>query len=510
MYQTQQNIQPILLRGLVLFFLSSLNVFANNNFDAKPWNHSNGDVNESLKIANVLYDLGKHNEAISEYKNLLESNYPDSTFIYKRLAFSYSKSKNSEEAVIFIDKYIKNTLDVSFVDHSYFEPIRQEPDFRKLQRRYQRNINGWALFCLYVGFIGVFISTILVFRPVEDRKANFLMGCFLLLHSFFILRITIFITNYEFYLPHALYVSASFSFLYGPLIYFYFKRIYDQYIFRKIDLLHLLPTVLFLVMMMPIYTLSGTEKLRMIINNERPFALMIMITKLLSLTVYGVLLVLKYNKPVSKSFRQSEINWQRNLILFYSLYTLFYAIYVFVFRRYEIGSLLFNFQIFIMTFLVLYISYNTFFNLALARGRRGSVEKEDLKSNQNQGFKYSSSSLTSKLSLELKDKLMYLLDEEKVYRDNDITLQKLANLLNTNRHNTSQVINEHFGLNFFDLINSYRISEAMNILKNDRSKGINIIDVAYEVGFNNKVTFNKSFKKYNQVTPSEYLRNYSV
>ena len=63
----------------------------------------------------------------------------------------------------------------------------------------------------------------------------------------------------------------------------------------------------------------------------------------------------------------------------------------------------------------------------------------------------------------------------------------------------------HFNLNFFELINKYRINEALDILKNDTQKKLNIIDVAYEVGFNNKVTFNKSFKKILAQTTTQYL-----
>jgi AraC-like DNA-binding protein len=53
-------------------------------------------------------------------------------------------------------------------------------------------------------------------------------------------------------------------------------------------------------------------------------------------------------------------------------------------------------------------------------------------------------------------------------------------------------------------MNKYRIAEALEILKDD-SKDLSIIQVAYEVGFNNKVTFNKSFKKHVSQTPSQYL-----
>lgn len=95
------------------------------------------------------------------------------------------------------------------------------------------------------------------------------------------------------------------------------------------------------------------------------------------------------------------------------------------------------------------------------------------------------------------------MEEEKVYRVNTINLDSLAEKLDTTRHNTSQVINEHFGLNFFEFINKYRIEEASEILKN--KEDMSIIEVAYEVGFNNKVTFNKSFKKIHAKTPSQFL-----
>ena len=61
-------------------------------------------------------------------------------------------------------------------------------------------------------------------------------------------------------------------------------------------------------------------------------------------------------------------------------------------------------------------------------------------------------------------------------------------------------------LNFFHLVNKYRIEEAKEILKNDYERNLNIIDVAYDVGFNNKVTFNKAFKLFKQI-PGEYERN---
>jgi YesN/AraC family two-component response regulator len=82
----------------------------------------------------------------------------------------------------------------------------------------------------------------------------------------------------------------------------------------------------------------------------------------------------------------------------------------------------------------------------------------------------------------------------------------LSEKLQTSRHNTSQIINEHFNMNFFELINKFRIEEAIKMFKKSKTNTIQIIDVAYAVGYNNKVTFNKAFKKETALTPSEFLK----
>jgi len=69
------------------------------------------------------------------------------------------------------------------------------------------------------------------------------------------------------------------------------------------------------------------------------------------------------------------------------------------------------------------------------------------------------------------------------------------------RHKASQIINEHFKKSFHEFVNLYRINEAKELLENE--KGLNIIDIAYEVDYNNKVTFNKAFKKKKDLTQSQ-------
>ena len=465
----------------------------------------------------------------------LNNNDRDQEELLKRLALDFAQQGDSEQASYFLEKYIKASLDLVFISNEGFKKIQNDESYLKLKNKYLKRIDFWSMFCLYVGFIGIFIFTILMFKKGGDKIAKILIGSFLLLHSIFILRVSIFLTNYEYYLPHCLYVSAAFSFLYGPIIYFYFKRILQNYRFKLLDLLHLLPTVLFLLGMFPIYMLSREEKLSLIINNERPYMEVISFLKILSLSIYSFFIVKLFlrSKRLQNSFSKQERIWQRNIIIFVSLYIVSYGVYIFMINDMAIKGIFFHLQVVLMSLLVLYISYNSFINLNTSALRIiKSQERSDLEKAHNysshyliieeykkentsklqdsleSNIKYQKSNLTDVTSDKLKKSILELMEVKKVYRQNDLTLPKLADALGTTRNITSQIINESFGLNFFELINKYRIKEAKEILNSQEN--INIIDVAYEVGYNNKVTFNKSFKKFNKVTPSEYLRSKSA
>ena len=66
------------------------------------------------------------------------------------------------------------------------------------------------------------------------------------------------------------------------------------------------------------------------------------------------------------------------------------------------------------------------------------------------------------------------------------------------------VMNDKIGLNFFDYINSLRVEEAKRLLIETSKKEMNVIEIAYSVGFNNKVSFNNTFKKWTGMTPTEF------
>ena len=123
-------------------------------------------------------------------------------------------------------------------------------------------------------------------------------------------------------------------------------------------------------------------------------------------------------------------------------------------------------------------------------------------------LKYKKTGLTKSLALELKKKLELKMVEEQLYLDNSIGLYDIANALNVSRNHASQVINEHFNLSFYDFVNKYRIEEAKNMI--DNKVDLNFTQIAYTVGFNNRVSFYNAFKKFTGTSPTNYSRNLKV
>lgn len=98
------------------------------------------------------------------------------------------------------------------------------------------------------------------------------------------------------------------------------------------------------------------------------------------------------------------------------------------------------------------------------------------------------------------DNLTALLDSG-LYKDSTLTLRKLASSLGISQHHLSQIINENTEGNYYDLVNSYRLSEAKRLLSETE---ISVIDVAYESGFNSKSAFYSEFKKKTGLTPGQF------
>ncbi|PKA82176.1 AraC family transcriptional regulator [Ulvibacter sp. MAR_2010_11] len=455
---------------------------------------------ERYENGRIRFVLAEVNEALHLSQDSIEA--------FKAHAIDFAKQGEPEIASEYILKYISATTDLSILNDHLFQNIKDSTAYQKIKQQYTPKVSFLSILYLYAGLLGFYIFVLLNLKKGVDRIGNLLISLFILFHSLFILHLSLYVINYQYHLPHTLFISTTFSFLYGPLLYFYFKRINFNYKFKVWDALHLVPSIMLLIYIMPYYLMSANEKFNVIFDKEGfllPGAYTIIIVKIISLAVYAFLIFKMYRQNVNNQkaveHREEEKNkilWQRNMMSINVMYLFSYIVYAGIITRVITIPWLIHLQIMVMVLVVFYVAYISHEQPEIFKGIVKLMDPTDL-------FKYKKSGLTPSFSHDLREKLVYLLEEEKIYRLNSINLDMLAEKMDTTRHNASQVINEHFGLNFFELINHYRITEASEILKNQTDKKMSIIEVAYEVGFNNKVTFNKSFKKFHSVTPSQYI-----
>lgn len=106
-----------------------------------------------------------------------------------------------------------------------------------------------------------------------------------------------------------------------------------------------------------------------------------------------------------------------------------------------------------------------------------------------------------------KTTLIHLMDSKKPFLDCELSLVKLADMMNTSTHLLSYVINTGFNENFYQFVNRYRIEESKKLLLDPEMNHLNLIGIGYEVGFNSKTVFNTTFKKLTNLTPTEFKKN---
>lgn len=99
-------------------------------------------------------------------------------------------------------------------------------------------------------------------------------------------------------------------------------------------------------------------------------------------------------------------------------------------------------------------------------------------------------------------RLLQLFEHEHLYRQPALSIAQLAKRSGYPEYLVSAVINRRFGQPFWDWVNAYRVREAQARLL-DPSEPRTALDIAFEVGFTSKSTFNAAFKRLLGETPSQ-------
>ncbi|MCG8483693.1 MAG: helix-turn-helix domain-containing protein [Clostridia bacterium] len=108
---------------------------------------------------------------------------------------------------------------------------------------------------------------------------------------------------------------------------------------------------------------------------------------------------------------------------------------------------------------------------------------------------------------DLASRLQTLIEKDKIYLDPELTIEKVATNLGTNRSYLSRTVNTVYETNFPNFINEFRIQEVIRLISEGYAVTHTLETLANNSGFNNRSVFINAFKKYTGVTPSFFINN---
>jgi len=389
-------------------------------------------------------------------------------------------------------------------------------------------LNFWNFLFVGLSFIGLFFSIKLIIVPRLNSRASKALGLYLLLQSLGLLESCLYWTNYVYRVPEFYSSTLLFALLYGPLLVIYFDAVFENPKPLINYSVHFLPFLIMLGLKMPYYLSSPEVKIlypdqaaySYLINDQIDYAEII---KIIHLSIYGYILFRQIRSHPGIGYMRPWANWILVFFISFIALTILYWLIVVA----QQNTLLADY--FISLSACGSIVLLAWFGDRYEKMKEGepiidslwsplkdqprqnnqslppSLRPDEILSNEEEDVKYKNSGLPTSLARRLAEDLRLLMSGEQLYKENDLKLETLAEKLKSNRHFVSQVINQYYKANFFDFINANRIDEAKRLLVSDDHE-LNIIEIAYAVGYNNKVTFNTVFKRFTGVTPSEYRK----
>jgi AraC-like DNA-binding protein len=126
--------------------------------------------------------------------------------------------------------------------------------------------------------------------------------------------------------------------------------------------------------------------------------------------------------------------------------------------------------------------------------------------NQITHQKYTTTPLSKDETNRIFVKLKKLLEEDQVFKNENLNLSTLSQHLNISTQKLSMVINIKFKDNFSSFISNYRIKHSCTLFSDKGFQNYTIASIAFESGFSSVSSFNAAFKKVTGQTPSGYRK----
>ena len=302
--------------------------------------------------------------------------------------------------------------------------------------------------------------------------------------------------------PWVFYSTEFTFFLWGPAIYFFFRFSVDSdKRFERKDLWHLVPAFIHTLFLCYVFHFNSNATKIMLLQEGVMTELqdfVIHFFKNGAVIIYLVFGTILYNKAKIENTKK-----KRWLMFFIVVFWIVECIQILHFVDLETriyNTIIYNTTSIVWFLLSVITLYKALQDPFLFSFETKEEHKEKLENRRD------------RLSLdneEYKDVLSAIekrVIEEKAFLNPALNLKILSAELGFPSGRVSFVINDYYKSNISDFINSFRIEKAKELLSDEAYSSKTIIEVAYEVGFSSKATFNRAFSKFVEVSPTEFRK----
>lgn len=376
----------------------------------------------------------------------------------------------------------------------------------------------------FLGAFQGFLLSVFLFSIKSNKISNVFLGVLtffwgLILIAFPLQDYGIFV-NY----PHLLRIIPNLLLLISPLLFLYIKYlISDIKRISTTDLLHALPFVLYTLLLIPFYKLSGPEKLDLIAHPNHYFITL----ETIAAEVIAIQGLIYSFLAFSRLLRYERMIENYQSTVYRASLKILKIGTVFVFFAWILGTVAIHLQFFgieleinlfmyVYLILVLVIYFISF--MSLRTPEIFKLQEESFTNEDSPDMAISIEHKDKNISLEmieeldksttlLLERLKNHMEENKPYLNPDLSLQDLADQMSLSRNQISALINQQHHMNFFEFVNLYRVMEVKFLMELPENKNLKLMSLAYDAGFNSKSSFNRVFKQQTQLTPSEYFNS---
>ena len=313
------------------------------------------------------------------------------------------------------------------------------------------------------------------------------------------------------------FLGSSFCFLFGPLLLLYIHLVQgNAYQFKEKHLLHFFPICM--VAFYGIYISVQSDEfiyqnyLR-IVSGEDLVTNIVYLAQLIHFAIYITWSIRKVNLIRTKTYLsiadKTNYKWLKffvtRLLYLNILILLVYVVQISFFPSYVIYSDLLATPLASSCFYPIMV-YKSFSNKVTYNTE--VFDKKEIKSKEVQLSEptFIVKEKEQEQDEELNsDKILSFLQENKTYLNKDYTIHQLGADLNESPRIVSKVINLELNKSFIQLINEFRVEEAIVLLKLEKDK-LTIDAIAEKAGFKSRSSFYRVFKNIKQTSPSQYFQ----